>query len=544
MEDRIIKYNFFDTETSGTSSADQIIQYGAIGTNEDMAIIDKHNVFCKLKNDVIPHPMATLTHKISLKMQNEKGLPEIEFARFIESNMMRNSGVCNLGYNTMKFDDQKIRELLFRNLRDPYAREWKNFNTRSDIFTLVRAVNVLAPSAIKWVVNEEGRTSMKLEDIAKANGIEQLNAHDALSDVEATIGLAALIKERCPGIYDHYMELRRKEQAGFHCRNTREPFLYIGKGAEFEHKYATVLLPVGNHATNKNSVLCFDLRYDTDDLYGDKETVRKRMFERRQNPELQRFPLMEVAINQNPAVWSLSSISDEVLDSIGLKRDILQDKALELITNRAGEKATKVRDYLSIAFSTPERGAKENVYDGVYDRFYSNYERGTLEDFEMDNIHDWVRKAAALGADDIFQLTIRAVGNYDESLLPDSIPVQGKVISAKEIYHDWLVTRWSDKTGQYGLTVDAFHNEMKRIRSEMTLSHQDELLLQELEEHVNLMSHRYSADLKQSVNLDVLSASIDSSAGIEVIDWELPSEPDTSIKRDKSFNGFDVSPDF
>ncbi|HHP5494160.1 TPA: exodeoxyribonuclease I [Aeromonas veronii] len=542
MEDKIIKANFFDTETTGTSSSDQIVQYGAIGTTDEMSIIDKHNVFCKLRNDVIPHPMATLTHKISIKTLREKGLHEIEFARLIESNMMRGSGICNLGYNTMKFDDQKIRELLFRNLRDPYAREWKNFNSRSDIFTLVRAVYVLAPSAIKWAINEDGKTSMRLEDIAKANGIEQLNAHDALSDVEATIGLAALIKDRCPSIYDHYMQLRRKEQAGFYCRNAKEPFLYIGKGAEFEHKYATVLLPVGNHASNKNSVICFDLRYHTDDLYGDKELVRKRMFERRNNPDLQRFPLMEVAINQSPAVWSLSSISDDVLDSIGLKRDILQDKALELITNRTGEGATKVRDYLGVAFNTPEKPVKENVYDGVYDRFYSNYERGVLEEFSMDNIHDWVRKAALVGADDIFQLTIRAVGNYDESLLPDNIPAQGKVISAKEIYNNWLVTRWSDKTGMYGLTVDAFHNEVARIRSEVSLSPNDEQLLAELEDHVNLMSHRYSADLTSSVNL--LLVGTDVGVSTEVLDWNLPLKPTTEVKRDKTFNGFDVSPDF
>ena len=43
--------------------------------------------------------------------------------------------------------------------------------------------------------NEEGKPVFKLDQLSLANGIEHANAHDALADVRATIGIAKIIKE-------------------------------------------------------------------------------------------------------------------------------------------------------------------------------------------------------------------------------------------------------------------------------------------------------------------------------------------------------------
>jgi len=538
--DAKVDFNFFDVETSGTSSSDQIIQFGAIGTDENMSIINKTNIFCKLKDDVIPHPMATLTHKISIKDLREKGLDDIEFARAIESVMTQDVSLCNLGYNTLKFDDQKIRELFYKNMMDPYAREWKNFNSRSDIFSLVRMINVLKPKSINWMTNDDGKVSLRLEHMAKANGIEQLNAHDALSDVEATIGVASLIKKNTPQIYAHFMTLRRKEAVASHCKNPLEPFLYIGKGAEFEHKYATVLLPITNNADNKNSVICFDLRYEHDSLYGDKDLIRQRMFARRDNPELERFPMMEVAINQSPVVCGLGKVTDEVLASVGLDRNLILEKVEAIRDPNSPEILQKMCEYGVMAFQgNGVLGADSpNVYDKIYTRFYSNYERGVLNEFTPDNVADWVRKAALVGAEDILELTIRCVGNFNPDMLPESLPVRGGVMNAKEVYNNWLITRWSDQTGQYGLTVDQFREALKQVREEKVLTSLEENLLAELDEHVTTMDRRYGKDRHLYAEVSIKEPS-PSPLAAKVKDPEPTPEP----RQTKPFI-FNTDPDF
>src|SRR5690606_35008473 len=116
------------------------------------------------------------------------------------------------GYNTIRFDDEVTRYLLWRNLRDPYAREWQNGCGRWDLLDVVRMVHALRPEGIQWPRKDDGSVSFKLEDLARANGILHESAHDALSDVRATIGLARLIKRLQPRLFDFALGLHKKDR--------------------------------------------------------------------------------------------------------------------------------------------------------------------------------------------------------------------------------------------------------------------------------------------------------------------------------------------
>lgn len=490
-----IVFNFFDTETTGVGSGDQILQFGSIRADSELLdFIDKNNIFCKIRPDVIPHPMATLTHKISLKTLNEKGLDEIEFARKINELMTERSFTCHLGYNTLRFDDQKIRELFFRNLIDPYSREWRNSNSRSDIFSLVKMINVIKPSVINWFYDDDGKKSLRLEHLAKVNNIKQTNAHDALSDVEATIGLAKLIKDNAPDIYNFFFKLRKKEFVAKYCCPMGSPFLYVGKGAEYEYNYATVLLPLAINHKNKNSVFCYDLRYDTSLLYGDYETVNKRLYSRRDNPELDRFPIMEVAINQSPIVCPLSKITDEVFERVRLDRNEVLERANSILNSESGlespqSEIEKINEFIDIILKNSYVNKDDDYYARIYNRFYSNNERSLLDGMHLGNVDRWLNTALLTGSNDIYNLTLRAVGNYNKNLLPDNL--HGKC-NPRNDYEEWMVSRWSDKSGLYGLTVDDFFSECKKVRGEMDLSDSEKTLLCELEDYIFEMSKTYN----------------------------------------------------
>ena len=91
-------------------------------------------------------------------------------------------------------------------------REWKDGNSRWDIIDLARMCYALRPQGLNWP-SEAGKPSFKLVDLTAANKVAHSHAHDALSDVHATIAFARLLKRAQPRLWDFYFGLRRKAEA-------------------------------------------------------------------------------------------------------------------------------------------------------------------------------------------------------------------------------------------------------------------------------------------------------------------------------------------
>ena len=190
-------FSFFwhDYETFGrVPRRDRPAQFAGIRTDADLNEIGQPVMhYCRPSPDSLPDPESCLLTGIVPQTCLEQGLPEHAFAAEIEGALAQ-PGTIGVGYNTIRFDDEVTRHLFWRNLIDPYAREWQNECGRWDLLDVVRATWALRPEGIEWPRHEDGRPSFKLEHLTQANGIAHEAAHDALSDVRATIALARLIK--------------------------------------------------------------------------------------------------------------------------------------------------------------------------------------------------------------------------------------------------------------------------------------------------------------------------------------------------------------
>src|SRR5690606_16616493 len=156
--------------------------------------------------------MATLVTGITPQDALRDGVTEAEaFASIFEE--MARPDTCTLGYNPLRFDDECIRHGLFRNLRDPYGREWRGGNSRWDLLDGMRLAQALRPDGIEWPKREDGATSFRLEHLATANNVRTGDAHEALSDVRALIGMARLLRRSQPRLWDHAARLRDKRHA-------------------------------------------------------------------------------------------------------------------------------------------------------------------------------------------------------------------------------------------------------------------------------------------------------------------------------------------
>jgi exodeoxyribonuclease-1 len=256
-------------ETFGLKSHyDRIAQFAAIRTDLDLNVIGTPIVwYCRLSEDYLPSAEACMVTGITPQEANAKGMNESQFiSRIRDEFMVPNTTVT--GFNSINFDDEFIRNALYRNLFDPYEREYANGCSRWDIINLVRAAYDLRPEGISWPPKTPlGRPSFKLTELTKANGIDQTGAHDALVDVRATVEVARLIKQKQPKLYNWSYRLREKKVIKDLLAPDplqRKPLLYTSTHFQEEGKESCtrLIFPITASSSNKNNIYCFDLSKD------------------------------------------------------------------------------------------------------------------------------------------------------------------------------------------------------------------------------------------------------------------------------------------
>lgn len=273
---------WYDYETTGINPrCDRPLQVAGIRTDEALNEIGEPlNLYCRPGDDILPHPAACLVTGIDPQRLLQLGLDEGEFMTRVHAELSA-PGTCGAGYNSLRFDDEVTRYSLYRNFFDPYAREWQGGNSRWDLIDLVRTAYALRPEGIAWP-EEDGRVSLKLERLTQANGIDHGQAHDALSDVRATIGLARLLRERQPRLYDFLYQLRSKQRVMDQIR-LLQPVLHVSGRFSAARHYLAPVLPLAWHPRNRNALIVCDLQADPAPLLElDADTLRSRLYTRRE----------------------------------------------------------------------------------------------------------------------------------------------------------------------------------------------------------------------------------------------------------------------
>ncbi|MFA7552724.1 MAG: exodeoxyribonuclease I [Spongiibacteraceae bacterium] len=316
-------FYWHDYETFGVDPArDRPCQFAGIRTDADFNIIGEPLViYCQPSADVLPQPEACLITGITPQQALDKGVCEAEFIRQIHAELSQ-PGTCGVGYNSLRFDDEVSRYTLYRNFYDPYAREWQGGNSRWDIIDMVRACCALRPDGINWPRHEDGSPSFKLEQLTAANGIDHQAAHDALSDVYATIALAKLIKQKQPKLFDYLFKLRNKREVSA-LLNVAEktPVLHTSAMFPASRFCTTLVMPLAMHPVNKNGVICYDLSVDPTPLLTlDADQIRERLYTAAADlPEgVERIALKTVHINRCPVLATAKLLDESVARKISL----------------------------------------------------------------------------------------------------------------------------------------------------------------------------------------------------------------------------------
>jgi exodeoxyribonuclease-1 len=358
---------WYDLETFGRDPRrSRIAQFAAIRTDLELNPIGEPlSLFCQPAFDLLPSPEATLVTGITPQRALRDGLREAEFFARVHEELAQ-AGTCAVGYNSLRFDEEFLRFGLYRNFHEPYEREYKDGNSRWDLLDAMRLMRALRPEGIEWPLREDGAPSFKLEHLAVANGTREGDAHEALSDVRATLGLAQRFRAAQPRLWDYALKLRDKRHvAGLLDVAAGEPLLHISSRYPALRHCAALVLPLARHPRIDSRVIVCDLDEEPDALLTlSPEEIAERLYTPAADlPEGERrVALKEIHSNKCPVLVPLAHLREADFERLGIDRRAAERRAARL--RGAAGLAEKVRRVFASEGHRDPSDADAALYDG------------------------------------------------------------------------------------------------------------------------------------------------------------------------------------
>jgi len=372
-------FYFYDLETSGISPRnDRVMQFAGQRTDMDLNPIgDPDNNLITLTEEVLPSPDAIFITGITPQKTKADGMTEVEFLK-IFAKSIATPGTVFVGFNSVRFDDEFMRFLQYRNYYDAYEWQWKDGRGRWDLLDVVRMTRALRPEGIEWPFDSSGKAANRLELLASVNKLEHTHAHDALSDVQATIDLAKLLRDKQPKLFDYLLSIRDKKAVAVLAKSG-QPFIYTSGKYSADYEKTTVVCSLADHPKTAAS-LVYDLRYDPEPFLKMTAEELVEAWKYKKDSTDPRLPVKTLGYNRCPAIAPLG-----VLDEASQKRLSVDMKTIE--TNRTkvlADKGFTTRLFKALGIMDKQQqtrllGDVGDVDSQLYDGFFSDADRGVMQ---------------------------------------------------------------------------------------------------------------------------------------------------------------------
>lgn len=448
-------FYWYDYETFGLSpKVDRIAQFAGIRTDQDLNILDEQMFYCKPTRDSLPSPEAYAVTGISPQICEQKGTIEHEFIKKINYEFCT-PNTCTVGYNSISFDDEFTRYTLFRNLIDPYAWHWKNGNSRWDILDVVRLCYALKKdNSLNWVHDEKNKPIFKLDRLTTANGIEHADAHDALSDVRATIAIAKIIKEKQPQLFEYAFSLRDKKTVESKIK-LFEPMLHTSGMYPAEHSCTKLSTAIGRHPKYGDRAIVFPLDQDPSILLElDAAELRTLIFSKKSSlPRgVEKIELKNLVFNKSPMfVPNVYKLQPNIASQ--LKIDM--NKCLENL-KFLQDNQSQINELVQLIYADDkDREPSVDVDQSLYDGFLDNSDRNTCEQIQKLSVQDLKNFHPKFNDKKLTKLLLHFKARNYPSTLTD-----------KE-HNEWFeVVQGRIQEGENGyLSITNFYKKLEKLRN-------------------------------------------------------------------------------
>ena len=477
-------YLFYDLETSGLNKAfDQIIQFAAIRTNLEFKELERHEIIIKPNPDNIPSPFAAITHRTPIHSW-QSGEPELLAIEKIHK-ILNAPGTISLGYNTLGFDDEFLRFSFYRNLLSPYTHQFANQCSRADLYPIAALYFLFNPSCLNWPTLENGKISLKLENISKLNHLASGAAHTAIVDVEATVGLAKIFaKDKAMwryalGYFNKISDSKRITQLPSfqHMHLTQYGYGILVDGIfGSDANFHAPVLALGSHKHYKNQSLF--LRLDTENLNQSHSD------------------------NFQEHVWIISKkiaepgfilpANRQYSSRLSALQQTLLTTNLEFLQNNFTLLAEIQNYYLDYKHPpAPSTDVDAALY---LNEFLTNQEQAQCQKFHHAAHHNKSLIIDQIQKPYLHELAIRALGRFDKKLLsPEQLALFEHYLEKVFLPEATVKAVILDYKNQPKLTRPSALNEIETIRAhaaknQLTLDMEQEKILSDLEGYLFTLS--------------------------------------------------------
>ncbi len=380
MTQRETSFVFYDTETTGTETAfDQILQFGAIRTDREFNEIDRFEIRSRLLPYIVPSPGAMCVTNVTIEQITDPTLPShYEMVRQIRAKLLEWSPAVFIGHNSIRFDENLLRQALYKTLHNPYLTNM-NGNCRTDSMRMIQAIARFVPDALDVPRNYRGNQVFKLDQLAPANGFDHDDAHDAIADVKATIYMCRLMAERVPNYWSGFIHFAQKAAV---TDFVYEEEVFSLTDFYFSKPYSWIVTTLDANSGNKSEILVFDLSNNPDDLtvMSDEELMVRL--------ETRPKPVRSVRANACPIILPYDDTPEDVRDAL-LPIDNLRQRAARI------KKDSELSKRLFKAFSQIHELKEPSIHveNQIYDGFASDDDQAL-----MDRFHDidWSQRSALI----------------------------------------------------------------------------------------------------------------------------------------------------
>jgi exodeoxyribonuclease-1 len=372
---------FYDLETSGINSRSaRIMQFAGQRTDMDLQPIGEPvNALIRLTPDVVPEPDAIMITGITPQQTLVDGYTEAEFLKFFYAEVVQPETIF-VGYNSVRFDDEFMRFLHYRNFYDPYEWQYVDGCSRWDILDVVRMTRALRPDGIEWPFAPDGKPTNRLEFLTKVNKLSHEHAHDALNDVLATIAIAKLIKDKQPKLFEHLLNYRGKKAVA-ELIERGEPFVYSSGKYPGANQHTSVAYWLGKNPNQRDEVI-YDLRHDPTPFLTMSVDELAEAWKYTKDPDVLRLPIKTMKTNHCPALAPLGVIKDpETQVRIDLTLDTVS-KNLALLKTHQAEFTIKVMEVIKRSDIEREQtyllDNPLTVDERLYEKFFGNEDKQSM----------------------------------------------------------------------------------------------------------------------------------------------------------------------
>ena len=367
-------YIFYDTETTGTRTAfDQILQFAAIKTDDDLNVAETFNIRCRLLPYIVPAPGALLVTGTTIADITTCPVSHFEMMRQVHAKMhyWSQGGAIFIGWNSIRFDEKLLRQAYYQTLLPVYQTN-TNGNGRADVIRMARVVTACAPNVISVPLQADGKRTFKLGLVAAANNVALNNAHDALADTGATLGVARLIKQRAPTLWDALILNARKSGALKLLKDN--PVLLLSE--HFSNVPSNhIVTAIARNPDNQNEWAAFDLQFDPARYLDASDNDLRAAID---------GPLQvihRVSVNSQPGLLPINFAPEDVQGG-RLSMEIYQARAKTIREHATFRK--RISHLLAGRFT--DRAESIHIEEQLYCGFPSNSDQNHMHSFHR---HDW-----------------------------------------------------------------------------------------------------------------------------------------------------------